>query len=500
MKKVIALILALAMVLSISAVALADEKPVKLSIMKSADDSVYDPVNNPALAKILEVNNIELELHMVDDITQSVNLAMASGELCDIIASPKLTVMEYMSSGYVLPLNDLLDQYGQDLKARIPEAVWEFVTLGGDIYAIPQENKNYKWPTAIRMDWVEKLGYEKKTEYTVSELKQILIDMATKDPDGNGENDTYGMNAYGGGWKNTNIAIYGAFNGIPDQNYLSEDGYIYSYNTSDDFRAALTYLNELWTAGAIDPEFFVASEDQATQKAANGKIGYFTSWWNGVKVLCENGFADLNPDAWYDVIYVTSDDGKTQGVLDNGRVSNSTFITTTCKNPEAAMKFLNYLATDEGYELFQYGWEGLHFEYNEDGTTTSIYQLNKDYLPLTGLVKWQSAGGLAPLKEDATRAQQMIWPFENTQHILGLPVYQDLFYGLPTTQEALEYATEVSNYVTSKVVEFVTGATPINDETWAAYKTDWAAKGGMKVLESYAKQYNELNKSEYPCK
>ena len=288
MKKVIALILALAMVLSISAVALADEKPVKLSIMKSADDSVYDPVNNPALAKILEVNNIELELHMVDDITQSVNLAMASGELCDIIASPKLTVMEYMSSGYVLPLNDLLDQYGQDLKARIPEAVWEFVTLGGDIYAIPQENKNYKWPTAIRMDWVEKLGYEKKTEYTVSELKQILIDMATKDPDGNGENDTYGMNAYGGGWKNTNIAIYGAFNGIPDQNYLSEDGYIYSYNTSDDFRAALTYLNELWTAGAIDPEFFVASEDQAQQKAANGKIGYFTSWREGSvrKRLC----------------------------------------------------------------------------------------------------------------------------------------------------------------------------------------------------------------------
>ena len=500
MKKVIALILALAMVLSISAVALADEKPVKLSIMKSADDSVYDPVNNPALAKILEVNNIELELHMVDDITQSVNLAMASGELCDIIATPKLTIMEYISSGYVLPLTDLLAEYGQTLTEKIPDYVWEYVTVGGDIYGVPQENKNYKWPTAIRMDWVEKLGYEKKTEYTVSELKQILIDMATKDPDGNGENDTYGMNAYGGGWKNTNIAIYGAFNGIPDQNYLSEDGYIYSYNTSDDFRAALTYLNELWTAGAIDPEFFVASEDQATQKAANGKIGYFTSWWNGVKVLCENGFADLNPDGWYDVIYVTSDDGKTQGVLDNGLITNTTFITSTCKNPEAAMKFLNYLVTDEGFELMQYGMEGYHFEYNEDGTVNNIFQLNKDYLPLTGLVRLLGTGGLAPLSEDASRAQQMIWPFENTQHILGLPVYQDLFYGLPTTQEALEYATEVANYVTSKVVEFVTGATPINDETWAAYKTEWAAKGGMKVLESYAKQYNELNKTEYPCK
>ena len=70
-----------------------------------------------------------------------------------------------------------------------------------------------------------------------------------------------------------------------------------------------------------------------------------------MKVLCENGFTDLNPDGWFDVIYVTSDDGQTQGVLDNGLITNTTFITTTCKNPEAAMKFINYLATDEGFEL-----------------------------------------------------------------------------------------------------------------------------------------------------
>ena len=110
MKKVIALLLALAMVLSISAVALADEKPVKLSIMKSADDSVYDPVNNPALAKILADNNIELELHMVDDITQSVNLAMASGELPDVIwARRDINDEEYgVVQQLVIPVDELI--------------------------------------------------------------------------------------------------------------------------------------------------------------------------------------------------------------------------------------------------------------------------------------------------------------------------------------------------------------------------------------------------------
>ena len=42
-------------------------------------------------------------------------------------------------------------------------------------------------------------------------------------------------------------------------------------------------------------------------------------------------------------------------------------ITTACKNPEAAVKFLNYGYTKEGYMLYNYGIEGE--TYNLTGET-----------------------------------------------------------------------------------------------------------------------------------
>ena len=73
---------------------------------------------------------------------------------------------EYMDSGMILPLNDLLDQYGQNLKERISQAAWDTVTVNGQIMAIPYENMRDKYMNGIRADWLEKLGFEVKDTYT----------------------------------------------------------------------------------------------------------------------------------------------------------------------------------------------------------------------------------------------------------------------------------------------------------------------------------------------
>lgn len=501
MKKMLAMLLSLLMVISCCALPAfaAEEEPVKLSILKAGSTSVWDPVNNPALAKIQEEANVELDVHLVDDITQSINLAMASGEMTDIIVAPNFTFLEYVNTGYLVELSDLLEEHGQNLLANISQQGWDYVTLDGQIYCIPQENLNSKWPTAIRSDWVEKLGFEVKDTYTVSELKEILIAFAKNDPDGNGVEDTYGMNAYGGGWKNTCLAIYGAFGGQPDQYYLDEDNQFYAFNTSDGFRNALTYIHELWEAGAIDPEFFVAGGDQAKQKATNGKIGYFTGWWSAVRDVVTNGFVELVPDGDFKRVYVTSDDGTMQGVTDNGLITNTTFITTNCEDPVAAMKFLNYLMED-GYMLATYGMEGVHYDTDEEGRVSNVFSGNVDYTPLAQVVRRLDQvrfHDARPLGEDADKATKLTYDFQMIQYAENQALYTSIFYGLPTTNESLEYNNELSNYVSTKVVEFITGETEITDETWKEYKDEWTAKGGVKVLESYAKLYNETNGTDY---
>lgn len=311
---------------------------------------------------------------------------MATMEPCDIIVAPAFQHEAYYDSGLLLELTDLLNEYGPTLRAKISEEAWEMNKVDGKIYCIPYENISAKYVTGFRKDWLVKVGVELKDEYTLSELKEILTAFAQQDPDGNGKDDTYGLNGYGGTWNQSLMAIFGAFGGQPGQYYLNGDQQFYAFNVSDDFRAALTYVRSLWVERLIDPEFFVAANDQKLTKMVNSQAGYFSGWWSTPRSLFQNGIQELTPEA------------------DFQRV-----------------------------------------QYNTDGR----------------------------------------------------PLYTSIFYGIASTQAQLEYGAELETFTTSKVAEFITGETPITDETWSAYCQEWVNKGGQKVLESYAEAYNKMHGTAY---
>lgn len=123
MKKTLALFLCMLLTLSGCAwsACAEQEAPVKLSILKANDNTVWDPEGNPALAKILEDANVEIELNLAEDIKQTINLSMASGEMADIIVAPVFSFLEYVNTGYLLELSDLLEQHGQNLLNTISQ-------------------------------------------------------------------------------------------------------------------------------------------------------------------------------------------------------------------------------------------------------------------------------------------------------------------------------------------------------------------------------------------
>ena len=45
-----------------------------------------------------------------------------------------------------------------------------------------------------------------------------------------------------------------------------------------------------------------------------------------------------------------------------------TVISASCKDPEKVIKFISYLVNDEGAIHLNKGWEGEHWNYNDDGT------------------------------------------------------------------------------------------------------------------------------------
>ena len=56
----------------------------------------------------------------------------------------------------IYPLDDLLEEYGQELYNSIPEGVWEGVKIGGQIYGVPNYQLMYKQcSVAIPVKYVE---------------------------------------------------------------------------------------------------------------------------------------------------------------------------------------------------------------------------------------------------------------------------------------------------------------------------------------------------------
>ncbi len=120
------------------------------------------------------------------------------------------------------------------------------------------------------------------------------------------------------------------------------------------------------------------------------------------------------------------------------------------------------------------------------------------------LVKTMPEGGDDPAVYTTKEWQQ---EYRNYLNYIGdmmhsnpdkMGVYTSDFYGLPVTQEALDYSAGLSTQLTDSVVEFVTGKKDVDDDAvWAAYLQDAVDKGAQKVLDSYLAEYNELNGTSY---
>lgn len=471
------------------------QEPVKLSILK-AKGQLWDD-NNPALKMIQEKTNTILEVELAEDLTTQVNLYVASGEIPDILTLSNLDFINYISTGYFLELTDLVNNYGSNLKQYTSKRAWELVTIDGKLYCVPYENFNKKHITAIRKDWLDNLGIEFKEFYTLDEFANIMKAFTIDDPDKDGKKNTYGYSGRNGvgSWQPTFMSIFGAFGGIPDQ-YYNVNGIVEPFNVSNGFRNALVYINSLWSEGVIDPEVFILNVDQSVQKLIHGAAGTFVGWWSGPRSLYLNGLMDVDPNADWDSIFITSNDGKTFGMKDNGLITQSTMISKHCKNPGVAMNLLNYLGSDEGFALAVDGMEGVHYEVDTQGYRTRKKDVNNDTVsPLSAMVSrldistFQNSKPVDkenPMEYNSSRFIRIQWEDR-------LNVYTNLFYGIPATDVELEYTAELSSYVSQAVIGFITGETPINDSTWNNYLSTWSKKGGQKILDSYVKEYNSLN-------
>ncbi len=272
------------------------------------------------------------------------------------------------------PENNLIEQYGSDVWAALPDVLKEGALTDGvdgyGVYAVPgfkDFGTQNTWDVNVTL--LEELGYtledvENRSYYEFGELLQ-----AAKDAKGD---DFYPLNVEAMVLERmvTNSVIVNGDSGTCnvlsyyiDPEDVSKDigSTIVNKFGTEEYKKFVEQTREYYLAGYIDPALANAQTANDTlmqkQKSAQYLIGT-QSYALGYEV-------QTSAERGIEVAYVPCtppyvDKTSTQGAM--------MAISTASQNPERAMAFLNLLNTDSYLmTLLEYGVEGIHYNLNDDG-------------------------------------------------------------------------------------------------------------------------------------
>ena len=310
--------------------------------------------NNSYLDFLSEDLNIKVVYDWIassSDFDEKMNLCIGSGtipELMNVNATQYRALLKY---DMIQPLDQYFDDYASDaLKGYVESGGEELKKCisndKGEMMAIPAPNItasgiNEMW---IRQDWLDNLGLE--VPRTWDELAAVAEAFVTQDPDGNGEADTIGilgpgntdhMNAIGGNQFGLD-PLFSSFQSYPQYWLQDEDGTVKYGSIQPETRTALEKIQKLYTDKLIDTEMLVRNNCQ--EAILSGKVGiFFGPWWIGYTV----SDATLAGEAdWRAYFTPLSEDGKYYTHMPDP-ASTYVVVSKSCKNPEAAIKIINYL-------------------------------------------------------------------------------------------------------------------------------------------------------------
>ena len=390
MKRTLAMLLALVLILSCGAIttAMADDLPqaeVRMWVLGPGEQADAEMVKEQ-LNKILNENvpNTQLTLSLVDgNVYQDMfSKAMAASERVDLAWTGWMhSIATLASEGTLLPLNDLLNEYGQDIIASLGEDVVEMHRLSdGELYQVISwqglvgNHWGVVYPTELLElmpdGWQEEMSallYEQNANPS-KETMQKLKDTFELYPQTLKEQGKL-LN----GLEVSSLTIFLSEQVIPGYRrnwcYVAKGDDTFKVKSIFDEEYGLAgwaeYVASMYTKGYIQMD--VASATQSVQwKTELTQTDY----------ICGYGQANDDEDIaascmYYDMpITMMWERPECQFVMGT---ATGMSIPYTCKEPERAMMVLNeFFKNPELYRTFVYGIRDKHWTDNGDGTGTTL--------------------------------------------------------------------------------------------------------------------------------
>ena len=368
-------------------------EPVTLKYLNcwngSAASGLLNPSDNPVGNVIQEKTGVTLDVEyatMAEN--EKLNLVFASGDLPDFINAPywggsdacTQILKKAATQGQLLPLDEYIAKAGPDMKNVFSEGVakdfqaidLEGPEFGGKHYIMPFQKplsdsdvSNYAYGVYARKDILETINVKSGDIMSSEDIYQLLKKIKA----GNFKDTTGKPVIPAGCWSNgwAYETLMNSYMARTTTEFVKQDGkYILDVFTPL-VEKQILYMRRLVSEGLFDVEAFRQTEPRAQEKMALAQVAMvganadkMYNWYNDhlKKDYPQMEYIPIGPIA--DANGVNAMPGT---VNQYGRAGTpAVVITKSCKNPEAVIRFLNYVNSEEGIRLVKYGVEGVHYD------------------------------------------------------------------------------------------------------------------------------------------
>lgn len=328
--------------------------------------------------EIMERTGVKISVvDPTEDPEEKVNLMLAYRDYPDMILISLDTIGRYQSAGALLDLEPYLDRMPH-VKEMYGDMLDRLRTRDGELYYLSNwygTDEDAVSGFLVRYDYMCKLVGRERADsdepFTQEEFLSLLRLFQEKYPAIDGEPSVPISFCIDLGYEAALNGMYGM------KTYYEKDGALYHLARDPNYLSMVLFVNQMYREGLLDKEWVVNRRALFSEKLQSGRVfATACAYWD-----LSDDIAALKKEAGENATFhaykvLGNGIGETQTTYSarNSMGWDAIAITQNCKNPEAVVKVMDFLSSEEGQYLMLWGIEGEDWDY-VDGVRTPKQEL-----------------------------------------------------------------------------------------------------------------------------
>jgi putative aldouronate transport system substrate-binding protein len=449
--------------------------------------------DNQAWQEVNKALNANVKMRMVPsaDYTNAVATTMAGGDLPDFFyfnafGATVSELPQFLKASYtdLTPYlsGDAIKDYPN--LAAFPTASWIPTVFDGGIYAVPVVRPYWNYVWYVNQTWLEGAGVAHPKN--ADDFKRLLKEFTR--PQSNMWGIGAGAPAFGlqnGRGDSPQLAMFN----VPNNWTMDTSGKFTKDIETDQFRAALAYVRDLYAEGVFFPESVPLNSPILKTAYVGGKIAVVSTGWTSYATEFWDQGSKMTPPVKVRTIQPFAHDG--------GKPSWHQFhaaigVTAIKKGPpervQELLRLLNYMAAPFGSKealLLEYGIEGVHFNYDAQGNPIKTDKGRADLN-----VMWQYLAVRPPVLFYPQDPEFAAVAYADAQAMVPALV-RDPTVGLYSRTDRSRGGALLQAF-SDGLLPIITSRAPLSD--FDQVLRDWRANGGEQMRTEFQQAYADLQK------